>query len=212
MDIVSGIDQCCEYAKTSIIGGDTKPGELSVAGTAIGDMEGRSPMVRSGARPGDMVALVGNLGEPAAGFASLSAGIEAEAERLALYVPVPLIKEGVALAKTGAVTSCIDLSDGLATAASEVCKASRVGMTVVWDFLPIGPDVEAVCAACGADLEDSVLRWGGEYALLFTFRKDDIEKLYETNVPFSIIGTVDDRGQAYIQTPHGEEAIGYGKY
>ena len=69
VDIVSGIDQCCEFVKTSVVGGDTKPGRVSVAGTALGDMEGREPMVRSGARPGDIVALVGLLGEPAAGFA-----------------------------------------------------------------------------------------------------------------------------------------------
>lgn len=57
VDVASGIDQCCEYVSVSVVGGDTKPGELSVAGTALGDMEGRRPMLRSGARPSDLVAI-----------------------------------------------------------------------------------------------------------------------------------------------------------
>ena len=67
---------------------------------------------------------------------------------------MPLVKEGVRLAGSGAVTSCIDLSDGLATAASEICRASHVGMSIRWDFLPIGPDVERICEACGTSPED----------------------------------------------------------
>ena len=47
-DIMSGIDQCCEFCKTEVVGGDTKFGSLAVAGTAIGTMEGRKPMTRRG--------------------------------------------------------------------------------------------------------------------------------------------------------------------
>ena len=50
-DIMSGIDQCAEFCGTGIVGGDTKPGPGIVAGTAIGTMDGNSPMLRSGARP-----------------------------------------------------------------------------------------------------------------------------------------------------------------
>ena len=61
-DIMSGIDQCCEFCGTGIVGGDTKTGPGIVAGTAIGTMDGRKPMLRSGASPGDIVAVTGPLG------------------------------------------------------------------------------------------------------------------------------------------------------
>ena len=212
LDIVSGIDQCCEFAKTSVIGGDTKPGELSVAGTAVGEMNGRKPMTRDGARPGDVVAVTGCLGNPAAGFHSLGTDIDADDERFSLYVPVPHVQDGIRMAETGVVTSCIDLSDGLATAAAEICGRSHTGMILDWSFLPIGENVEAICEALGKDVEDAVLRWGGEYELLFTFRKEDINALYDAGVQFSVIGMVDSRDRAYIRTADGEEALGHGVY
>ena len=116
------------------------------------------------------------------------------------------------MAETGVVTSCIDLSDGLATAAAEICGKSHTGMILNWDFLPIGENVEAICEALDKDLEDTVLRWGGEYELLFTFRKEDINALYDAGVQFSVIGMVDSRDRAYIRTADGEEALGHGVY
>lgn len=212
MDIVSGIDQCCEFAETSVIGGDTKPGELSVAGTAVGYMEGRQPMTRSGAGPGDIVAVTGCLGEPAVGFWSLGTDIDAEDEQFSLYVPVPRVKEGISLAESDAVTSCIDLSDGLSTAASEICARSHVGMSVVWEFLPLGDRVEDLCSELGKDVKQAALGWGGEYGLLFTFRKDRINRLYDAGIQFSIIGTVDNRDGPYLRMDDREEAMGYGVY
>ena len=92
-DIMSGIDQCCEFCGTGIVGGDTKTGPGIVAGTAIGTMDGRKPMLRSGASPGDVVAVTGPLGSPAAGFISLDHGIDAPAARESLYVPIPKVAE-----------------------------------------------------------------------------------------------------------------------
>ena len=56
-DIMSGIDQCAEFGGTYVVGGDTKPGTGTVAVTAIGDMEGRKPMTRACARPGDVLSI-----------------------------------------------------------------------------------------------------------------------------------------------------------
>ena len=126
--------------------------------------------------------------------------------------PVPRVSEGIKLAESGAVTSCIDLSDGLATAAAEICTRSHAGMILEWEFLPIGENVEEICNLLRKDVHDAVLRWGGEYELLFTFKKERIEDIYRQGVPFSIIGTVDNGREAFIRCDGKEEALGHGVY
>ena len=211
-DIMSGIDQCCEFCGTGIVGGDTKEGPGIVAGTALGSMDGRRPMLRSGAEPGDVIAVTGPLGAPAAGFLSLEHGFEAPEARESLYVPIPRIAEGAALADSGVVTSCMDLSDGLGTALNTLCRASDVGMNVEFDFIPQGACVQEAAEATGTPVEDILLGWGGEYELLFTARKDRLDRLYDRDVEFSIIGMVNDSGVPDLIKDGRRTRIDYGSY
>ncbi|MBQ7701971.1 MAG: thiamine-phosphate kinase [Candidatus Methanomethylophilaceae archaeon] len=212
-DIVSGMDQCAEFVNTFIVGGDTKPGTGSISCTALGTMEGREPMMRSGAEVGDIVAVTGPLGGPAAGFAALENNIDAEEAIFSLMVPVPMVDAGIALSSTGKVTSCIDLSDGLATAANTICKQSHVGMEIVFDFLPVAEDVEEVCNATGGSMKDMLIGWGGEYVLMFTFRKEDVSIIQDSGVMFSIIGHVTNDDGVYLLEGESERTrIGNGVY
>ena len=211
-DIVSGIDQCCEFCETYVIGGDTKPGPGVISCTAVGKMEDRKPMMRNGANPGDVVAVTGSLGGPAAGFAALKNKIDAEDAIFSLMTPVPMTHEGVILSQCGKVTSCIDLSDGLSTAANTVCENSRCGMEIVWEFLPIFPDVDDVCIATRGSEEDMVLNWGGEYELMFTFPKEELETLQKSGVFFSIIGHITGDDGAYLIRNDKKRRLDYGSY
>lgn len=211
-DIVSGMDQCAEFCNTFIVGGDTKPGPGLISCTALGTMDGRKPMMRNGARPGDVVAITGSLGAPAAGYYALENGIEAEDAVFSLMTPVPLVAEGKILSSTGKVTSCMDLSDGLATAANTVCSQSKVGMEIVWEFIPEGQCVEDVSASTGISKEDMMLGWGGEYELLFTFAKEDIELFQSSGVFFSIIGHVTEDDGVYLLKGEERRRIDYGSY
>ena len=152
-DIMSGIDQCAEFCGTGIVGGDTKNGPGIVAGTAIGTMDGRAPMLRTGAKPGDVVAVTGPLGGPAAGYAAIDKGIDCQDAKDALYMPIPRVTEGVELASSGIVTSCIDLSDGLGTALNTICEASGVGIDIEFSFLPHEDYVEKISEESGVPLE-----------------------------------------------------------
>lgn len=211
-DIMSGIDQCCEYCGTGIVGGDTKPGPGIVAGTALGTMDGRHPMTRSGARPGDVVAVTGPLGAPAAAFISLDLGIDAPEARECLYVPIPRVDAGIAMAGTGAVTSCMDLSDGLGTALNTLCASSHVGIDVDLDFIPRGPYVDEMAEASRKPVKDLLLGWGGEYELLFTADRDRLDKLYDAEVEFSIIGMVNDSDHPELVENGKRTVIPYGEY
>lgn len=211
-DMMSGVDQCTELCNTHVIGGDTKPGGGMITTTAIGDMEGRKPMLRNGAQPGNIVAVTGTLGAPAAGFHALENGLDAEEAIFSLMTPVPRIEEGIILSKTGKVTSCIDLSDGVATAANIICKMSHVGMDIEAEFLPEGPDVNEIAEELKLSKNDLMLKWGGEYELLFTFDKKDLEELNKSGVYFSIIGIVTNDDGAYLCEEGNRRKLNDGQY
>lgn len=139
------------------VGGDlSASATFTIVVTAFGDLEGRAPVTRSGARPGDTVALAGRLGDAARGLALLFAeGVDdagepnaARAAELrtrqpdlvrAQLAPEPPISMGVVAAKAGA-TAMMDVSDGLAIDAGRLARASGVGIDLVRSTL--GDDVE----------------------------------------------------------------------
>lgn len=211
-DIMSGMDQCAEFCDTYVVGGDTKFGHGSITGTAIGTLDGRKPLTRSGATPGDIVALTGNIGSAAAGFYALKNGIDDEDTILSLLVPVPRVEEGLIMSKSGAVTSCMDLSDGLAEAAKAVCAASHVGMDIQMEFLPVLPNVDDIASELHLDRRDLILYWGGDYELLFTFKKEKIAELYKAGLSFSIIGMVTNDDGPYILENEERTMMKNGQY
>lgn len=211
-DIMSGIDQCCEFCGTGILGGDTKSGPGIVTGTALGAMDDRKPMLRSGARPGDLIAVTGALGGPAAALLDIEHGLGLDHTRESLYIPVPRVDVGVDLASSGQVTSCMDLSDGLGTALNTICQASKVGMSVEYDFIPKAPGVMEASESTGTPMEDLLLYCGGEYELIFTLDKNGLDRLYDMEVEFFVIGMVNDSGKADLIKDGSRRDVGYGRY
>ena len=136
-DFAEGLARGCEPCGAGVVGGDLSGGEsLVVAVTVLGDLEGRAPVLRSGARPGDLVVYAGTLGRSAAGLALLSAGKQTAAEQYrdlsqvpdclaAFRAPTPALAAGPALADAGA-TSMMDVSDGLLRDAGRIARASGV--------------------------------------------------------------------------------------
>ncbi len=211
-DIMSGIDQCAEFCGTGVIGGDTKPGPGIVAGTALGTLDGRAPLLRSGAKPGDIVAVTGPLGGPAAGFEAIDKGIDCPDAKERLYMPIPRVTEGIILAESGIVSSCMDLSDGLGTALNTICESSKVGIDIEYDFIPREPFVEEISEKTGIPMEKLLLGWGGEYELLFTADPNRLRKLYDEDLEFSIIGIVNDSGRPELVRDGKRSIIGNGEY
>ncbi len=140
-------EACAELAPgCGVVGGDLSVSDaLTIAVTAFGDLEGRAPVLRSGARPGDIVAVSGALGEAAEGLRLLfTAGVvdghpdAAAAERVAREHPQaiaaqrrprPPIADGPAAAIAGA-TAMLDVSDGLARDAARIAEASGVALAL----------------------------------------------------------------------------------
>ena len=155
----------------SIVGGDLVAApQWVVSVTVLGDLEGRPAVLLSGARPGDTVAVVGDLGRSAAGYALLRNAITDFAElRRRHLVPAVPYGQGRVAADAGA-TAMTDVSDGLLADLRHVADASAVGIDLARTAL--GADRAAVAAAAAATGEDPwglVLGGGEDHALVATF-------------------------------------------
>ena len=177
VDLARGLADACGQHGVGVVGGDLSGGEAVVcAVTALGDLGGASPVLRSGARPGDVVGLAGVLGRSAAGLAVLESGLAALPEPLAAAVsaflrPDPPVAAGPEAARAGA-SSMIDVSDGLLRDAGRVAAASGVVLDLDAVERAFESDVLAVAAAAeatGGDPLQWVLTGGEDHALLATF-------------------------------------------
>jgi len=135
--VLSGAQDACEEVGTRLVGGDLDSSrELFLTSTALG--EAARPVLRSGARPGDLLCLSGPLGRTAAALHFFEQGRLEEANRLFRFIPG--VKEGLKLSSL--VTSMIDISDGLAHSVHLLARASEVGFLALEKALYFGEDYE----------------------------------------------------------------------
>jgi thiamine-monophosphate kinase len=161
-----------------VVGGDLAASDqVMISIAAHGSLEGREPVLRSGAQVGDIVAVAGTLGRAAAGLALLDSGnrdaISAYDELVNVQRrPNPPIKAGQAASEAGA-TSMLDLSDGLARDAARIAKASSV--TIQIDSMQLQgfeAVLEEAARAIDANPSDWVIGGGEDHSLLATFPAD----------------------------------------
>ena len=176
LDLARGLAAACEGTGASVVGGDLSSGDaITVAVTVLGDLQGRTPVLRSGAEPGQDVALAGTLGWSAAGLDALRRWGPDEAarrvgEQLAVHRrPRPPYRSGPLAASAGA-TAMLDVSDGLLRDAARIDTASTV--TIDLDAGALGPRVAELRApgqALGVDPWAWVLGGGEDHGLLAVF-------------------------------------------
>jgi thiamine-monophosphate kinase len=195
-------EACSEFAPgCGVVGGDLSVSDtLTIAVTAFGDLEGRAPVLRSGARPGDTVAIAGRAGEALTalrllfekatdehGNATDAGGIR---DRVMPQLrPSPPIAAGRIAALAGA-TAMLDVSDGLAKDAGRIARASGVALDL--DPALLGDDPA------------SALAGGEDHALLATFPGDVPE-------PFRAIGRV-TTGDGLLVAGKPHDASGWDPY
>lgn len=168
--LADGLNDECALVGASVVGGDISSSPtLTIAVTALGDLGGREPVRRSGARPGDVVAVAGRLGWAAAGHTILSRGFRSPRKLVEAHRrPEPPYPAGPAGARLGA-TSMIDVSDGLVADLGHICEASGVAVELTRDACEVPPQMSDAAAALGVDPYDWVLAGGDDHALAATF-------------------------------------------
>ncbi|RAY12552.1 thiamine-phosphate kinase [Actinomadura craniellae] len=161
--LADGLRDECDLVGASVAGGDVvRAGSVVLAITALGDLGGRRPLTRSGARPGDVVAVRGRLGYAAAGLAQLLAGGACDPELVDAHRrPRPPYEAGTEAAEHGA-TALLDVSDGLVQDLGHIAAASGVRIELDGAALPVP-------ARLGPDGRHHVLTGGEDHAFAGTF-------------------------------------------
>lgn len=208
-ELYEGLYACADAFGVAVIGGDTtsSPESLVISVTAVGEAEPGRALMRSAARPGDIVFVTGWPGCSAAGLdyllgrAVASDPDETFAQPLETLVrahrrPLPRVEAGRILLLSGRCHALNDVSDGVASEAWEIAEASACGIWLDEASLPVHPDMTAYAAETRRNPLDWLLFGGEDYELIGTMPRMYAEQVggavQATGLPFTVIGEVTD--------------------
>jgi len=193
-----------------IIGGNIKDGStFTSTGSALGSINPEYIMRRTGAKAGDRVCIIGEMGLFwAAALTRLVQGMyicdlyKNDLER-ALYNPVARIREGIALAESKLATACMDSSDGVIACLREIASVNQVDVIVESSSMIPHPAVRQVAASANLDPKKLMLSWGN-WELIVTIRPnavDEVRSIMESlGTHFQDIGKIrEGTGKVWIE-------------
>ena len=200
-----GMIELGEQFGVTIVGGNTSSAPvIMISVTVLGTTgnQDKHILTRSGARPGEKVAVTGYLGSAAAGLEILTRNLPIDPEsavrlKKAFLQPYPRVAEGQLLVEHG-IKAAIDISDGLISDLNHICEMSRVGARIEVDRLPVEPVVRANFGTRAMEL---ALSGGEDYELLFTGSVPTIEKVRKAvSCPVTVIGEIvaDEMGKVAL--------------
>ncbi|MBN2518726.1 MAG: thiamine-phosphate kinase [Candidatus Altiarchaeota archaeon] len=213
-EIFRGVETVCAEVGATFLGGDmNKSQKLVLSGFAIGKIEKKHLMTRKGAQAGDIVAVTGHIGSSACGWKILEKRLplekfpEEEREKIegnilsASLMPEARVKEGRILAKSGYVTSCIDITDGLAISLKYL--QNDCGFWIDEDRIPVRREIDWVCDKFGLDKDEIVYRIGEDFELLCTIRPQGWEYLKKRIKGLNEIGRVTEGNRVKLKRGDG---------
>ncbi|MGE0595545.1 MAG: thiamine-phosphate kinase [Hyphomonadaceae bacterium] len=200
-----GLAEDLRFYDAALLGGDTTstPGPLSIAVTAFGIPHGARTPARADARAGDQVWVTGYIGDAFLGLRSLTqtpdvigadagAAVHADAVRAAYRTPAP--PHAFAPHVAAHARASMDVSDGLVADAAKMAAASKVGIRLDAEAIPLSAAGHAFCAAGGAEALIALITAGDDYQALFTAdpsaRSAIMAAARETETNVALIGDV----------------------
>ena len=210
-EIISGVSGQCKKYNSKFLGGDTnETDELTLAGTALGLTD--KPILRSGAKVGDVVAVTGFLGTSALGveilvkklmdFDEINKGILKET-----FEPEPRVPEGKFLKNYA--NSMTDVSDSLAMSLYDIAEMSNTGIKFNLNKIPISNNVIETSEQLNLNPIDYALYGGGDYELLFTVSRENWDKIKNLEFKFTKIGEVVAESGVFDENDEKIRRLGY---
>ena len=208
VELYRGMKEMASKFDVDIVGGNISRAPVVIIDVSLIGKASDALLTRSAATPGDQIAVTGYLGQSAAGLKMLKPERKLDSKTTAFFReahlrPRPRVAEGQILVQHG-VRAAIDISDGLISDLTHICKASRVGAKLWIDKLPIHALLKAAFKKESLRL---ALSGGEDYELLFTARSEVIDKLKEImSSPMTVIGEIvsDDPGQVTLLDEQGK--------
>jgi thiamine-monophosphate kinase len=193
---LDGMARAARRFGLTLAGGDTtKYPVVMISLAVIGEVDRGKAILRSGAKPEDMLCVSGRLGEAELGLRLIQRKLHKQKRWTKLlmkhFYPEPRLAVGEWLAAHRFVTCMVDTSDGLSTDLGHICKASGVGAIVSALKLPM-VRIPAELNRHGLDPLDMVLNGGEDYELLFTVPKKLVSRLPRDlgGIPITVIGEI----------------------
>lgn len=230
-NLLNGLLSLANRSKIAIVGGNvsrspaprqtSEHGPLIIDVTATGNVSRRRVLTRSGARPGDEIYVTGSIGGSVVGLHSLQARLgnskksRFETCHTRYLWPEPRVRIGLLLGRNRIASACTDISDGLGNAVKQLSEASRVGMMLDAQCLPIEQIVHDWHAEQGTDAISKTLSQGDDYELLFTMPPKYRKRLLAINglignIAITKIGVVTKKHEVFIQTSEGNLDLPHG--
>ena len=201
-----GLNQMAVACNLRLIGGDTTRGPLCLTLTVFGRVPSGCALTRSGAQPGDVLCVGGELGN-AAGALPLVLGQRSAESFIAqpllahYWSPQPQLALGQAL--RGKATSALDISDGLLADCGHLALASQVRLLIDSDRVPVSLALEEFLGSAGA--QQAALSGGDDYVLAFTLPERDVSILLADGWPIHVIGRVVEGQGVSLIDEHGQD-------
>ena len=210
-ELYSGIHLACENYGVDLVGGDTTSSltGLTISISALGEARQEDLVYRSGAKPGDLLCVSGDLGGAYMGLQLLERENEVfkvnpnEQPQLAGYDYI-LGRQLKPEARGDVVnvfaklqikpTSMIDISDGLSSEILHLCKNSNVGCNLFEEKVPMDLQTKKMAEELNINPLVAALNGGEDYELLFTLSPEDAEKL-KNDPDFTIIGEITEASE-----------------
>ena len=202
LELADGMKAEADVLGATVVGGDIARSEhIMISVTALGDLRGKQPVLRSGAQAGDVVAVAGQLGYAGAGLMLLSRGFRSPRSIVSVHrVPQPPYAQALAATKAH---SMIDTSDGLLADVGHIADASGVAIDLDSTAIPVAEELQAVASAFNEDVLKLVLGSGEDHAFVATFASSG-------DVPdgWTIIGSV-NQGSGVTVDGEAVETVGW---
>lgn len=222
-ELYAGITTAAKLYNVDVVGGDTTSSTsgLIISVTALGEVKKDDVVLRSGAKPNDLLVVTGDLGGAYMGLQILEREKEVykvnpnNQPDLSMYTYIverqlkpEARKDIVDLLKELKVkpTSMIDISDGLSSEIIHLCKQSKVGVDIYENKIPLDPQVISTCEEFNIDSTTIALNGGEDYELLMTISQEDYPKI-KGNPNLTVIGYMTDKNNGMHLVTRAEEKI-----